>query len=284
LRPVAYRFTLGDFQVTTVLDGTAAADGPETIFGVNQTPETVKSFATENLLPADKLVNGFTPVVVNTGSDLVLFDTGNGAGREETGLLVERLKAAGIEPAQITLVVLTHFHPDHIGGLMTGGKPTFPNARYVWNEAEYAFWSSPDRLTGPTERPAKIVQSNVVPLADKATAIKDGTEVVPGIRAIEATGHTPGHTTYHLESNGKRLLLGGDFCNHFVLSLQQPDWHVRFDMDKDKAAATRKRVLSMLAADRIPFTSYHMLFPAVGFVEAAGNSFRYVPVTYQLDM
>jgi glyoxylase-like metal-dependent hydrolase (beta-lactamase superfamily II) len=285
LRPTAYRFALGDFQVTTVLDGATAMDGPFPIFGENQTAEAVSSFAASRLLPPDKLVGSFTPVVVNTGADLVLFDAGNPPGaRPGTGLLAERLKASGIDPAQVTVVVVTHFHPDHIGGLMTDGKPTFPNARYVWNAAEYDFWSKPERLSGPAERVAKLVQSNIVPLKEKATAVAPGADVVTGIRAVDASGHTPGHTAFQLDSGGKRLLIGADFCNHFVLSLEQPDWHVRFDMDKEKAAATRKTILSMLAAERIPFTSYHMPFPAVGFVEANGASFRYVPVTYQFDI
>lgn len=283
LRPTAYRFTLGDFQITTVSDGTAEMPEPEKIFGVNQTPETVKAFAAEHLLPTDKLVNGFTPVVVNTGADLVLFDTGNAPGaRPTTGLLAQRLAAAGIDPASITVVVLTHFHPDHIGGLMTDGKPTFPNARYVWNGAEYAFWSDPAQENGPRAGVVKLVQSNVTPLKDKATEIKDGSDVVSGIRAMAAPGHTPGHTAFHIESGGQRLFLGGDFSNHFVLSLEQPDWFVSFDADKEQAVATRKKILAMLASERIPFTSYHMPFPALGFVEASGGSYRFVPVTYQL--
>ena len=285
LRPTAYRFNLGDFQVTTVLDGAAAMDGPFPIFGENQTAGAVSAFAKSRLLPPDKLVSSFTPVIVNTGSDLVLFDAGNAPGaRPGTGLLAERLKAAGIDPAQVTVVALTHFHPDHIGGLMTGGKPAFPNARYVWSAAEYDFWARPERLSGPTERVAKLVQANVVPLKDRAAAIGPGGDVVSGIRALNAAGHTPGHMAFHLESAGKRLVLGGDFANHFVLSIEQPEWHVRFDMDKEKAVETRKAMLSMLAADRVPFTGYHMPFPAVGFVEANGPSFRFVPVTYQFDV
>ncbi len=101
---------------------------------------------------------------------------------------------------------------------------------------------------------------------------------------MAAHGHTPGHTAFHIESDGKRLLLGGDFCNHYVVSLQRPDWHVRFDMDKEGAVATRKKILGMLAADKIPFTAYHMPFPAVGYVENKDGGFRYVPASYQLNL
>ena len=150
-------------------------------------------------------------------------------------------------------------------------------------ETEYGFWSAPERMSGPTENAAKLVAANVTPFKDKMTFLKNEGEVVPGIRALDAAGHTPGHMAYHIESDGKRLLLGADFCNHYVLSLQRPDWEVRFDADKATAAATRMKYLDMLAADRIPFTSYHMPFPSVGFVEkSADGGYRFVPATYQL--
>ena len=105
---------------------------------------------------------------------------------------------------------------------------------------------------------------------------------IPGIRAVAAHGHTPGHMAYLIESQGKPFLIWADTTNHYVMSLQQPDWHVQFDMDKDAAAATRRRMLDMAATDRIPATGYHMPFPAVGFVEKTGDSYRWVPVSYQL--
>jgi glyoxylase-like metal-dependent hydrolase (beta-lactamase superfamily II) len=115
------------------------------------------------------------------------------------------------------------------------------------------------------------------------TFVKDGGDVVAGIRSIEAFGHTPGHCAWNVESAGKRIVIGGDFCNHYVLSLRYPDWHVSFDMDKDMGVATRKRMLDMLSTDRVPFTSYHMPFPAVGFVEkGADGDYRFVPATYQM--
>jgi glyoxylase-like metal-dependent hydrolase (beta-lactamase superfamily II) len=192
------------------------------------------------------------------------------------------MASAGYKPEQVDVVVITHMHGDHIGGLMREGKPVFPNARIVTGETEYDFWSKPDRLSGATEGTAKLVQANVVPLAEKTTFLKDGGEVVPGIRAVAAFGHTPGMMGYHVESDGKRFMIFADVTNHYVVSLQKPEWHVRFDMDKDAAVATRKRVLDMLAADRIPASGYHMPFPAVGFVEKAGDGYRWLPASYQL--
>ena len=283
--PSHYRFNLGDFEVTTISDGAVQVDGPHPIFGENVSAAEVQELAAQNFLPPDQMVISFTPVLVNTGAELVLFDTGNGAGRRpDAGKLASLLATAGFQPDQIDVVVLTHFHPDHIGGLMEDGQPLLPNARYVTGEAEYDFWSPEDRLSGPTERVARLVQANVVPLAEKTSFIKEGDQVAPGIEAITAFGHTPGHMAFHIESAGRRLLLTADTANHFVASLQRPEWHVRFDMDKEQAVAARRRIFDMIAAERIPFTGYHMPFPAVGYVEQTDLGYRYVPAAYQLSL
>jgi glyoxylase-like metal-dependent hydrolase (beta-lactamase superfamily II) len=227
----------------------------------------------------------FTPVVVNTGNELVLFDSGNPpARRPGAGNMVAAQQAAGFEPAHIDLGVSTHKHGDHIGGLMTDGRPTYPNARYVAGATEYDFWSSDERLSGPTEGNARLVQANVVPLADRMAFLKDEDEVIAGISGLAAQGHTPGHMAFHIESDGRRLLLWGDTANHFVVSVQRPDWHVQFDMDKAEAAATRKRIFDLAATDRIPVTGYHMPFPAVGFIDRQGSDYRWVPAGFQTSL
>lgn len=283
--PTHFRFKLGDFEVTTILDGAVQLDGPHPIFGQNVAEEEVQALAEQNFLPPSRLEISFTPIVVNTGTELVLFDTGNGAARRpHAGRLGAMLETAGISPDQIDTVVITHCHPDHIGGVMEDGKPLLTNARYVTGATEYDYWSHDDRLSGATEGAARLTRANVVPVAEKTSFIKGGTDVVTGITAIDAPGHTPGHMAYNIESAGKRLVLIADSCNHFVVSMQRPDWHVRFDMDKDTAAATRKSILGMIAADRVPFTGYHMPFPAVGYLEPLGDGFRYNPASYQLGL
>ncbi len=285
-RPTHYRFKLGAFEVTTIFDGAIQVDGPHPIFGQDQDAAAVQALAAANFLPETRMEIGFTPVIVNTGSELVLFDSGNGAMRrgKGAGLLRETLAVAGYKPEQIDIVVLTHFHPDHIGGLMEDGAPAFPNARYVTGQVEYDFWSPPEVAEGKLARVGKLVQSNVVPLAEKMTFIKPDGEVASGIRSVDAMGHTPGHLAFHIESEGRRLLLWADTTNHYVASLQQPDWHVRFDMDKAKASAARRKVFDMVATEKIPATGYHMPFPSVGYVEKKDGGYRWVPASYQLNL
>lgn len=279
-------FRLGDFRVLAIRDGVAVSEAPEKTFGTDQTAETVGALLEENFLPADRFANSFSPALIDTGSDVVLFDTGFGEGGRANGngRLLEGLALAGYAPGDVTVVVLTHMHGDHIGGLTEAGAPAFPNARYVMGQVEYDFWSSTDRVGTPAENGHKGVLSKVVPFAEKTTFIGDGAEVVPGITGIAAFGHSPGHMIFRASSGGRDLVLTADTANHFVLSLQRPDWEVRFDMDKAAAAASRKKVFDMIATDRLAFLGYHMPFPAVGYVEKKDAGYRFVPQSYQFDL
>lgn len=285
-QPPIRALKLGAFKVVVICDGTRTSAKPHETYGTNQSERAVSELLAQNFLPTEALVNSYSPVLVDTGTEVILFDTGLGeAGREAgSGRLVDGIRAAGYTPEDISAVVLTHMHGDHIGGLMEGGKPAFANARYVIGEAEYAFWKDPARVGTPAEGGHKGVLEKVVPLAEKATFIGDGADVAPGISAMAAFGHSPGHMVFRLESDGKAMMLTADTANHYVLSLQRPDWEVRFDMDKATAAASRRRVFDMIASERLPFIGYHMPFPAVGFVEAQGQGYRFVPASYQLDI
>lgn len=285
MTPGWQRFALGEARITTVLDGARYGDGPHPTFGADRSQEEVAALMRRNFLPETRYVNGFTPVLVELDDNLVLFDTGFGESGKENGYgkLIERMAAAGYGPESVTIVVLTHLHPDHTLGLMTGGEPTFPNARYVTGAREFEWWTSQEAKNGNRAEAAKTVESFVVPLQDKMTFLEDGDIVVAGITAIAAAGHTPGHMVFEVASGGQRLMLTADTANHFVASLQKPDWQVRFDMDPEMAAETRKRVFDRIAAERIPFIGYHMPFPAIGYAEKLPDGgYRFVPETYQL--
>ena len=270
---VARSFQLGGMRVTTLLDGSVARDDVREIFGGGASDEEFAAVSAENFIPANSAQFFFTPTVVETGSETVLFDTGLGRGGIQTALA-----QAGLTPDQVDVVVLTHMHPDHIGGMTTDDAPTFSNARYVTAAAEYDFWSGMEA----GNRVGDLVAAKVTPLADKMSFIGDGQSVASGITAMDASGHTPGHMVYMLESDGQQLVLTADLANHYVWSFAHPEWEVRFDMDKAAATASRRRVLGMLAADKLPMIGYHMPFPGAGYVEARGDGFRFVPVSYQM--
>ena len=262
------RFKLGGFEVTALLAGSRTVPDPHGIFGLNVSEEEFSAVSQANHIPADKAQFFFTPTLVNTGSELVLFDTGlNGAG------ITGALSAAGYTPDQIDTVVLTHMHGDHIGGLSTEGAPTFANARYVASSVEYDHWAGAGN---------DGFEANVRPLTEKIGFVEDGASLASGITALPTPGHTPGHMGFMIESDGQQLALAADLANHYVWSLANPDWEVKFDMDKGQAAASRRSMLDMLATDKVPMIGYHMPWPAMGYVETRDQGFHYVPASYQL--
>jgi len=267
-RPAYNRFKLGAFEVTTLLAGTMARPDPHSIFGLDVSEEEFNAVSRAAYLPTDVAQFFFTPTVVNTGAELVLFDT----GLDPAGI-TGALSAAGYGPEMVDLVVITHMHGDHIGGLMAEGSPTFPNARYATGQVEFDAWAKMDNDNFDTK---------MRPLADSTTMMADGASAFSGHAAMAAFGHTPGHMVHMIESEGAALLLAADFANHYVWSLAHPDWEVKFDMDKPAAAATRRRLLDMMAADRLPFVGYHMPWPGTGFVERQDDGYRYLPTSYQL--
>lgn len=266
--PVHRTFALGDMQVTTLLAGTRPVEDPHGTFGMNVDDETFAAVAAENFLPTDMAQFYFTPTVVRSGENTILFDAGLSADG-----ITAALAAAGLAPGDITHLVLTHMHGDHIGGLTDdAGNATFANAAYITGQTEFDHWAGQEN---------EGFEAKVRPLADAMTFLAPGADVAPGISSVEAFGHTPGHMAYRLESGGSQIMIAADMTNHYVLSLAYPDWEVRFDMDKEAAAATRRRILGELAADRIGMIGYHMPFPALGFIETRGDGFHWVPTSYQ---
>jgi glyoxylase-like metal-dependent hydrolase (beta-lactamase superfamily II) len=288
--PAFRRFRLGDFELTVVSDGAAMIDGPWPIVGEDRPKEEVERLMRDNLLPPSRFQPGFSPVLVDTGREKLLIDSGNGSRGflppPAGGRLVESLRAAGVAPEDLDVVALTHCHADHIGGLVEAGRAQFPNARYVLGETEHAFWKSDDRLSADKEstefKSAALFRDVMPALGDRVSFVKPGADVVPGVAAVAAFGHTPGHLGFMIESGASRLLVWGDCAHHEVASLAHPEWSAFFDMDKDAGRETRRRIYDMAANERLPVLGYHASFPSVGFVERAGGAFRWLPVTYQL--
>jgi glyoxylase-like metal-dependent hydrolase (beta-lactamase superfamily II) len=293
LQPTIYRFKLGEFEVATVLDAKAIREGLHPHYGANASADEVMALARANNIDTQRFEHPNIPTLVNTGKQLVLLDTGNGALPREyeqlskrlpPGQTAARLAIAGYRPEDIDVIVITHGHPDHIGGLIEGGKPVFPNARYVFGAAEFDFWKRGENVREARKFNRELFMTICVPLADRSTFVKPGDEVAPGITAVDAAGHSPGLLAFHIESNGKRFMVTADTCTQYVMAVQRPEWHFEMDDDKDRAVATRKRILDMLATDRLFVASFHMPFPGIGYVEKGQAGYRWVPHTYQLNL
>jgi glyoxylase-like metal-dependent hydrolase (beta-lactamase superfamily II) len=288
-----YGFKLGGFEVVIIRDSKSVRDGLHPNFGGNAPVDDVHALARANNIDANRFEHPYSPALINTGKELVLIDAGNGAlGKEyqqlrarlPDGELVALLAQLGVKPEDIDVVVLTHGHPDHIGGLVEGGKPVFAKARYVFGAAEFDFWKRGENVREARKFNRELFMKICVPLAERSTFVKPGDEVVPGIRAVDAFGHSPGLLAFHLESDGRRLMLTADTFTHFVMAVQRPDWFFDMDDDKDKAVATRKRMLDMLAAERLMFASFHFPFPGIGWIEKGASGHRFVPHSYQLNL
>lgn len=293
LRPTVNRFKLGGFEVATILDSVSVRDKLHPNFGGNASAEDVHALARANNIDTERFEHCYICTLVNTGKELVLFDTGNGTlareieamrGRLPPGTLVEQLAKLGHKPEDIDIVVSTHGHPDHIGGLTDGGKPVYPNARYVFGAAEFDFWKKGENVREARKGNRELFVKRCVPLADRSTFVDPGQDVVSGITAVDAFGHSPGLLAFHVESEGKRFMITADTCTQYVMAVQRPDWYFDMDDDKDRAVASRQRILDMLATDKVPFVSFHFPFPGVGYVEREGAGYRWTPHSYQMSL
>ena len=283
--PGFYRMTLGDFEVTTVFDGSLFLD-------VNKLLTNVKPGQVDTMLaqrhqksPVETSVNAF---LINTGTRLVLVDTGAGSLFGPTvGGLLTNLKAAGYTPEQVDDVCITHLHGDHMGGLVTNGKRTFPNATVHVDKADVDFWLSPANADkSPAAAMLKPYQD-----AGKLQAAEGGAQIVPGIRSAAAHGHTPGHSLYSVESKGEKLLLWGDLLHVAALQFPEPAVTISFDSDSPSARAQREKALAEAAAQGYWVGIAHVSFPGIGHVNANGPSdgpgkdkgYTWVPIQYSTN-
>jgi glyoxylase-like metal-dependent hydrolase (beta-lactamase superfamily II) len=281
--PGFYRYKVGDIEVTAINDG--FAQRPLEGFVRNAELSQVQQAMQEAFLPGNALPITFNTLVLNQGGRLTLIDTGNGdMGAPTSGTWMANFRAAGFDPAQVNTVVISHFHGDHINGLrLKDGTAVFPNAEVMVPAPEWAFWMDDARMNQAPEAMKGAFQGVrrvFGPIAGNVKRYEMDKEVVPGLTAVAAPGHTPGHTAYMLSSGNGRLMIMSDITNHPALFVRNPDWSAVFDMDGDQARATRRRMLDMAASERAQVAFYHAPFPATGHIAKDGNGFRFIPVQW----
>ena len=285
-----YRFKVGDFQCVAVSDGTHTyappTFPPPAIFLFPNAPreQLGQTLGEHNLDPEQwtEWVSPYICLVVNTGEHQVLVDTGAGSLAPTTGKLVQNLKAVGITPEDIDTIIITHGHPDHIGGNTdTEGKPAFPNARYVMWQDEWDFWTSEQAETKLDEHVRDVLLSyarkNLPPIQSRLHLVNRETEILPGIKAIAAAGHTPGHMALAVSSEGEQLLCVSDVVLH-PIHLEQPEWHAAVDFDPKQVQATRRRILKRAAVEKALVLGFHFPFPGLGHVSQSGDTWRWQPI------
>ncbi|MDP3416697.1 MBL fold metallo-hydrolase [Falsiroseomonas sp.] len=283
--PGFFRFRLGARTVTMLHDGSRAVPLAQGFVPATPLAEVQRVLA-ESFLPTETIRIPFTLTCLETPGGLVLFDTGNGAqpAGATVGLLGANMRAAGLDPARVTTVVFSHFHGDHVNGLLNAdGSAAFPNAEIVVPAAEWAWWSdtgnesrSPEGQRGTFANAAR----RFAPYQGKVRQIADGAEPVPGVTAIAAHGHTPGHTIYRIADGQDQMIFLADLTNRPELFARRPDFRVAFDFDGAAAEATRRRVFDMVATDRIRVSGYHFPFPATGYIAKEGEGYRFVPADW----
>ena len=286
--PYFYRFKIGNMEATVISDGVIPLGPPGDAF-LGLTKEEITRQLTDKFLPPDTVTLEQNILVLNTGSKVVLFDTGMGTVKAfgpTTGQLMRTLAQAGIPGTAVDAVVMTHAHIDHCGGIMSAQNArNFPNAKLYISQADYDYWTDPAKVSAPALKSfLDQARRNLVPNRDRIQFVKDGEEFIPGIHAIATPGHTVGHTMFMIDSAGKKMCFIGDLTHHQVLLLQKPLTEFSYDTDPKQSAQTRVKMLTMLAANRIPLLAYHFPWPGIGHVAKLGDGFHYVaaPMNMQL--
>jgi glyoxylase-like metal-dependent hydrolase (beta-lactamase superfamily II) len=256
----------------------------------NAKKEDVGKALEASFLPSDKATFFYAPVVVNTGAKLVVIDTGNGpsAGAQPNstfGHFFANLVAAGIDRNAIDTVLISHFHADHINGLLTiEGKPAFPNAEIMVPATEWSFWMDDGNMSrapkGRIEDLFKNSRRVFDALGRKVTQHGWASEVAPGIMAVDTSGHSPGHTSYVVESGSSRIYVQSDVSIHPALFVRNVGWQAFFDQDAAKAVETRRKVYQMIESEKMPVQGYHFPFPGLTHLEKDGDGYRLIPVPW----
>ena len=283
-------FKIGSFECLAVSDGThvyapPTFPPPATYLFANAPREPLENVLRKHSIEPEHWAEWVSPyicLVINTGEHRVLVDTGADGLGPNTGRLLQNLKSEGIEPDEIDTVILTHGHPDHIGGNTDAeGKLVFPNARYVMWKDEWDFWNSKEAVLKLEEHVREVLlgyaHKNLPPIQRQLSLVDGETEILPGIQAIAAPGHTPGHLALDISSKGEQLLCVSDTVLH-PIHLEQPDWYAAVDLDPVQVEVTRRRILTKAATEKALVLAFHFPFPGLGRIVQKGEAWRWQPI------
>jgi glyoxylase-like metal-dependent hydrolase (beta-lactamase superfamily II) len=287
MKSTSYRFQIGSFECVAVLDGFREYPHPAQVLIANAAPDLKDRELKKHGIDMSSWeiwTSPYPSMVIFTGDHVVLIDTGAGNLEPSTGKLIENLRAERIEPEDIDTIIITHAHPDHIGGNVDPeGNPSFPNAAYCLFKEEWDFWTrDPDLSNLPLPDHLKEIlvsfpQHQLVPIEKRVRLLDTEGQIVPGIDAIRVPGHTPGHMAVSVESEGEELMSLSDTVLHPV-HLSRPDWFAAVDLDPEGCVASRKHLLDRIIASRALVHAYHFPFPGLGYIKKDGDGYQWEPI------
>jgi glyoxylase-like metal-dependent hydrolase (beta-lactamase superfamily II) len=289
LPPGYTRFAFGELNCTVVSDGVITLPPARSSFP-NADPDAVDAVLTRHYLPTDAVVLNQNILVIEVEGTLMMFDSGVGndpaLGRKEfgaqAGLTISNLRAAGIEPEQIDIVVLTHAHPDHAWGLVDDhGSRRYPNARVALGRADFDWWTDLSRIredmTEHQQDQIRGAHKNLTAYLDRLILLDGDEEIAAGVRAVATPGHSPGHMVYEISSAGQTMICWGDLCHHHALLLEHPEWNFMFDHDGEMATARRREVYAAVSESRQWVFGYHFPFPGLGHLRRDPGGYTWLP-------
>ena len=273
-----YSFKQGAYDVTVVSDGTLML--PLGLFP-DAAPAELKKLLGD-AVQGENYQLETNPILLKSGSEVILLDTGGAGFQPSAGKVVQSLQAAGTEAAAVTKVIYTHAHPDHCWGTLgKDGKPIFSNASFHMAEAEWNFWTASDLASKmPKDLNAMVIgtQAQLAGIKERIKLFKPGTEILPGINVLDTAGHTPGHVSFEMAGGDGMIVVADAITNPFVF-FAHPEWKFGFDTDSDKAVAARKKMLDMASAGKKKLLGYHWPYPGLGMAEVRNGAYTYIPMT-----
>lgn len=290
-----YRYKVGDIEVTVVTDGVNRVGKLPDGFVGNVKPEEVNAALAADFRAPGQVEIPYNPVVLNTGSKLVMIDTGIGeagfnSSKGVAGQFTNNLIASGYKPEQVDCVIISHYHGDHVNGLLKADNTlAYPNAEILVPAAEHKYWMDDGEMSrAPAGRMEGLFKNNRrvfnAEVLKRVKTYEPGKEVVPGLTAMATYGHSAGHNSHMLSSGGKSVFISADVTNVPFLFLRNPGWHLMFDQDVKMAEETRKKVYDMVSKDKIPVQGFHFPFPAMTHVEKTANGYREISVPWQTSL